>query len=134
MASYLQQHELIPDRIFCSTAERTRETLAYLEDTWNASPAADILPSLYLPSLTAMLGAIATAGEADRAVLLLAHNPGCEQLVQWLTGYPVTMTTANVAHIALRAGTPWTDITRYPGVHSLQHLMRPKMLGKGDGL
>ena len=78
------------DRVACSAAVRTRETLALLEPALGAA-AREAVPeaSLYLASADA-LGARAEAAFADgsRHALLVGHNPGLEALCARLAGAP----------------------------------------------
>ena len=80
IGAYLAAHDLIPERIYCSAAARTRETLALMVDGWPQAPATRFDEGLYLASPDHMRATIRAADpEADR-IMLIAHNPGLETL------------------------------------------------------
>ncbi len=129
MAHALAARDLLPDRVWCSEAARTRETLAYLETTvehpWNPS----VLPSLYLAGVGDLLAAASRSRPDDRTVLVLAHNPGLEDAVQWLSGRAEPMPTSAVAVLHLPATMPWRALAdRGPRVLTLATVLRPKDL------
>ena len=80
---WLQEHHLLPDRIVCSSARRTRETLeevllvtGFIEQRqepriYNATPG--------------MLMEVADEHRECARLMLIGHNPGLEQLVALLS-------------------------------------------------
>lgn len=78
LGRWLKEHEYLPDRVLCSDASRTRETLLLLELQTNS---VEHLRALYLAGPPEMLDLLR---EADgEAVLMVAHNPGCATCAQW---------------------------------------------------
>ena len=74
---WLREHGLQPDRVLCSDATRTRETLAALGDIGAGEVYEE--GSIY----EASPGTLATLADANRdaeRLLLVGHNPGLEQL------------------------------------------------------
>jgi phosphohistidine phosphatase len=119
---WLQEHHLLPDRIVCSSARRTRETLeevllvtGFIEQRqepriYNATPG--------------MLMEVADEHRECARLMLIGHNPGLEQLVALLSsgqsgdfrGLPAAGIV--VLHIPVAA-----DFE--PGIASLEHFWWP---------
>ena len=79
--AWLREHGLAPDRVLCSTAARTRQTLAALGDIGAGEVYEDA--AIY----EASPGTLATLADANRdaeRLLLVGHNPGLEQLAALL--------------------------------------------------
>jgi phosphohistidine phosphatase len=70
MGAWLRTNGYIPDEALCSTATRTRQTLAGL----GFSMPTQFLPSLYHADPDDMLEAL--QGASGRCVLMVGHNPG----------------------------------------------------------
>jgi phosphohistidine phosphatase len=82
MGAYLAAEGLLPDMVLCSSATRTRETLACL---------GGVLPTilsekLYLASAGDMLAQLQQCDDAVRHVMIIGHNPGTHELVVRLMG------------------------------------------------
>ena len=112
---WLRGHGLAPDRVLCSPAQRTRETLALLGDLGAVEVREDA--AIYEAS-PGTLAALADANRDARCLLLVGHNPGLEQLAALLSsgqsGDYRGMPPAGVAVLSLPA-----DATVEPGVASL---------------
>jgi phosphohistidine phosphatase len=75
MAETMVARDLSPDRILCSPARRTRETLALLQERIRCDCPIDFLEDLYSGPEQDYRGIIAnTGGNADR-LLVIGHNP-----------------------------------------------------------
>ena len=75
--AWLKKTDHVPDRVLCSTAARTRQTLAALGDIGAGEVYEDA--AIY----EASPGTLATLADANRdaeRLLLVGHNPGLEQL------------------------------------------------------
>lgn len=121
-----------PQLILSSTAVRARQTIAAvieqagLEDVelrWE--------DGLYLASRRALLERIRALPAACSSVMLVGHNPGLEELLEYLSRTPVpttdsgkVFTTANLA--LLRLGSEWKNADR--GTAELVELVRPRDL------
>ena len=84
---------MLPDRVLCSPALRTRQTAESLIETLALPPAClELILPLYLAeigTLTAIIQDFATARDAavttqPQHILLVGHNPGLSQLAQHL--------------------------------------------------
>lgn len=76
---WLQQQRLVPDRVLCSPARRTRETLeAVLGQTGYVEQRLE--PRIYEATPGNLAALVDEHREVER-LLLVGHNPGLEQLV-----------------------------------------------------
>lgn len=73
-----------PDLILVSTARRTLETAENLTRHWPASPPVQNDKSLYLASAARLLDAVRAVPEPAESAMLVAHNPGIEELAHQL--------------------------------------------------
>lgn len=103
---WLREQNLRPDRILCSTARRTRETL---ERVLEVTGYADVRyePRIYNATPGTLFAVLDEHADAGR-VLLVGHNPGCEQLVALVSSGQSSdtrgMPTAGIAVLQLPAG------------------------------
>lgn len=93
--------EWIPDLILCSDATRTMQTLQLLQVPQSSHVKTTWTDSLYY-AVTADEMASAVDDALDNfppksTLLVVAHNPGCEELVEFLTGERAEMGTACAA-------------------------------------
>jgi phosphohistidine phosphatase len=79
LARYLRDEETRPDLILCSSAQRTRETLARIRSSLG-EPAVEIEDRLYGAGPDTLLGRLREVPEAVVSVLLIGHNPGLQEL------------------------------------------------------
>ena len=110
-----------PGQVFCSTARRTRETLAAFHQNWPTI----LRDKLYLASAGELLAQIHSADDAVCDLMLIAHNPGMHGLLALLAGEyaherdaeRVTMKFPTSACAMLTTDTAhWRDI----GPHSMR--------------
>lgn len=82
VATWLRDKALVPDRVLCSPARRTRETLdAVVEAVGNLDKRLE--PSIYEAMPGTLAGLIDQHRDAER-LLVVGHNPGLERLVALL--------------------------------------------------
>ena len=79
MAQYIRASGYDPDQILCSSARRTRETLAHLLPVLPAAKDIRILPALYEADGPGYAGIIRKQATGSR-VMLIGHNPSIEDL------------------------------------------------------
>ena len=82
LGDWLRENDLLPELVLCSTATRTRETLAAL----NAILPTELHKSLYLSSAGDMLALLQKADDAVRHIMVIGHNPGMHALAATLAG------------------------------------------------
>ncbi len=69
--------------MLCSSAIRTRETLERLQ--FDDAPVL-IEEQLYGAGATALLGRVSAVPSEVQTLVVIAHNPGIEDLARWLAG------------------------------------------------
>jgi CHAD domain-containing protein/phosphohistidine phosphatase SixA len=132
IGTWMKRHQLLPDHVVSSPALRARETTeavcAGLE-----YPAQRIQwdKRLYLADLDTLLQVIHECPRKRHALLLVGHNPGMDELVEFVCGpqLPCTdngklMTTAALAVIELQDS--WDKLAGHRGL--LRNLVRPREL------
>ncbi|MEQ8232849.1 MAG: histidine phosphatase family protein, partial [Gammaproteobacteria bacterium] len=93
MGRWLAAQGYLPRTVLSSPSRRTRDTLRLLGEgagtalesraTWD--------DTLYLAAVPALLAALRRHGQ-DSGVMVLAHNPGLEELLEWLVADTATVT------------------------------------------
>jgi len=132
MGQYLQQQNINPDLILSSPAERAKQTaLAVVDVLGMKSEQIELNKDLYLADRSSLLRILQSVPNAADSVLLVAHNPGLDNLVEWLAPEPPPlsesgklMTTAAIAIFAVPE--PWAKLKR--NTTRLVQLLRPKEL------
>ncbi|MFG1998422.1 SixA phosphatase family protein [Spirillospora sp. NPDC048911] len=111
---WLRDNDLVPDRVLCSTAVRTRETLDGLALQAEVSFEAQI----YDNEPETLLSLVRETDDGVRTLLLVGHNPSVHQLVHDLTGdAPDAFPTCALAVIELTV--PWAEAWRGAGTLTL---------------
>jgi phosphohistidine phosphatase len=132
---YLQEHEIAPDLILCSSAERTRETLAGVLPGRHA----EIESALFTAGSDQLLERLRRVDPAVRSVMVIGHNPALQMLTLGLTGREsaerptgaegleeIRRKLPTGALVTLGFDLPWTDLRR--GSADLVDYIRPKAL------
>jgi phosphohistidine phosphatase len=133
MGKLLAREGIVPELIISSTAERALATAELVALAAGYERELMLTRQLYHADPEDYLAVLAAHGNGYGRVMVVGHNPGVEELVEVLTGEMVTMTTANIAHIALPAAA-WEEVTAV-AEHASGKLLnhwRPKEI-KGDG-
>src|SRR3954447_7388565 len=87
MAEHIVHNAPRPDLILCSTAVRTRQTLAPLVHRLsNPAPPIALEKGLYLASEPALLVRLRAVPDDVRTVMLIGHNEGIGELAKALAG------------------------------------------------
>lgn len=79
IGEHLATHRLVPDRILCSSARRTRETLTGILPLIASDLDIRITRDLYEVGPEAYIDAIAALGGGARTLLLIGHNPAVQE-------------------------------------------------------
>ena len=85
IGDFLAEH-IEPDRVLVSPALRTRQTWDLVAERLHGQPDVDYAPELYHGAPHGMLDLIREQDDAYAAIMLVAHNPGTEDLAQNLSG------------------------------------------------
>ena len=113
-----------PELVLSSDAQRTRETFAGMSEVFPSAVEARYLPSFYHAGLGAAQGELPAVPDQVACLLVLGHNPGWEDLVDWLAGEDIVMKTANAALLSLDLES-WSDALQ-PGKWKLEDVIRPR--------
>jgi len=97
MADWMARSGRAPQRVLCSTAVRTRETLDLMLDRWTEPPDVEFCESLYLANPESILWTISGHHMESAALLVMGHNPGISMLASALAQCRLEMPTAAVA-------------------------------------
>ncbi|HPM80322.1 MAG TPA: histidine phosphatase family protein [Candidatus Anammoximicrobium sp.] len=122
----LRELGLVPDLIVSSTAQRARKTASKVAKACGYIGEVEVTSRLYQAYPSQFIEVLREVGNEYATVLVVAHNPGLEELVPHLTGQVETMPTAALAQVSLDIER-WPDLTVPPGGRLLQ-VWRPKDL------
>lgn len=86
MGSHVAALGLTPDRILCSSARRTRETLALLLPYFDDDVDIRVTHDLYMAGEDRMIDQIRAHGGTAATLLVIAHNPGLQETAVALAG------------------------------------------------
>jgi len=139
MAKALDAEGLAPDRILCSPARRTRETLAALLPFLDGEGRVAIDPRLYDSGPSDYQAVIARSGNDANTLMVIGHNPAIQAVALLLIGdsepglaadlaakYP----TGALAVIDFAQG-GWSRIDPHSGF--LAAFLKPRDLDPDDG-
>lgn len=76
LGMFMKGEDLVPHEVYCSSAERTRETLDYLLPAFDAKPPVRYEDALYGADEGALLEFVISADSRASSLLVIAHNPG----------------------------------------------------------
>jgi phosphohistidine phosphatase len=136
MGNFLVKHGVKPEKVLCSTAIRTAETLIKLEECYRHPLPVEYREKLYLASASDMLAMIADTPEEIRRLMVIGHNPGIHQLClklakegdeDLLDTLSLKFPTCAFAAIEFDHAT-WADLKIASG--RLTDFVTPKMLGQ----
>jgi len=119
MGQLLADLALLPDRIFCSTAVRARQTAELLVPASGYQGEIEFRDDLYLAPSWQLRETLRELPDACAWVMIIGHNPGLEEFLQELTGEEEHLPTAALAQVELNI----------PNWESLQPSTRGKLLG-----
>ncbi len=116
-----------PQLVLSSDSQRTRETYNLMQDTWECDVQVEFLPALYHAGKAELAMELARVPRNVSTVLALGHNPGWEEVIEWLCGQHVRMTTANAA-LLQGTGATWPDAVSGAATWTLHEVLRPNEL------
>jgi phosphohistidine phosphatase len=130
MGAYLEQMGLVPDKMIISPARRTQQTAEGLLENLPVDEQQVIIDrDLYLADAASISELIELYAADEQRLLILAHNPGMDDIVSYLASAPPLlsasgklMSTCAVACFALTSA----EMLRSPGQAELQGLYRPR--------
>jgi phosphohistidine phosphatase len=135
MRRYMAIGDIHPDRVVCSAAVRTRQTLEGVLPAIGEQAILQHFRGLYLAGPQAMLNRLRRTDEAANSVMLVAHNPGTQSLALRLasSGNATDLArlgekfpTGALATLIFRGNT-WSDLG--PGTCELHSFVCPRDIG-----
>jgi phosphohistidine phosphatase len=127
MGRFIAKENIAIDLVISSPALRTRQTIELALRFAKRSPEVRFDQRIYDASPSRLLEVVSQIEDDRKAVMLVGHNPGMEQLLLLLTGVTDQMPTAAIARIALKTS-KWSGAGNKKG--TLAWLIRPKELTK----
>ncbi len=131
MGKWLRDHELVPDHVVCSPAERAKQTaVAVCKPLGLDKKTIHWDEHIYLGTTEALLEVLGDCPPAADRVMIVGHNPGLEDMVEYLCGVvdvPADgklLPTATVAHLEM----PDAWDTLAGGSARLMSITRPRSL------
>jgi phosphohistidine phosphatase len=126
MGKLLKQHDLVPEAIITSSAERALTTAELAALSSGYEKEIIVTRTFYHAEPEDYIAYLQELPDDLERVMVVGHNPGMEELVQELTGQYVAMPTAALAQIELPLQ-QWQQLDM--GTHGhLVNLWRPKEL------
>jgi len=86
IGEHIATHRLVPDRILCSAARRTRETLMGVMPMISTDLEIRITRGLYEVGADAYIDTIGALGSNARTLMLIGHNPTMQDTAMELIG------------------------------------------------
>ena len=83
-AQWLADHDLVPDLVLVSPARRARQTWEEIGARLAVEPAISIDARIYENTLESLLDVLGEAGDEQRCVALVGHNPSMHALAETL--------------------------------------------------
>jgi phosphohistidine phosphatase len=124
MGELIVLKELVPQRIFSSSAVRTIETAQNLGAACECGDRITAVDEFYLAEPDIYINYLKTLPDDLERVMVIGHNPGLESLLQILSGQIETLTTAVVAYLSLPVKS-WKDLSSETEGELIE-LWRPK--------
>ena len=126
MGALLRELKLLPDLIITSDAVRAESTARAAAAAAGYNGRIVLSPELYHSSPETIVDVLRSLAGAARSVMIVAHNPGLEDLVRRLTGESIEVPTATLIHLELPAN-QWIDASLSPDA-TLVGVWRPRGL------
>jgi phosphohistidine phosphatase len=86
MGQFMAENKLIPDRILCSAANRTRQTLSALLPHLGDVADIEIMESIYSGGAQEYFNLLRSQENEAETILLIGHNPSIQGLALALSG------------------------------------------------
>ena len=129
MGRLLVELDLVPDRLLTSSALRARRTADLVAIAAGLDPASIIcVEDLYLAPPAMIVDLIRRKGGDAARLLVVAHNPGLEELVASLAGQSEAFPTAALAALSIDID-DWNELALLSPAR-IDGIWRPRELGR----
>lgn len=109
MGALLLEEDLVPDLIISSPAVRARKTAKAVSNNSGYEGKIEIQPDFYPGDPDSFIEAFYSIPDKFDRVMVVAHNPGLEELLYVLTGESARMLTSALAQVTLPVDR-WLDL------------------------
>lgn len=137
MGRYLAEELLLPDLVLISPAKRTVETWGLVAPMLPERPGTHLEPRIYEAKTERLLHVVQETEPHVRALLMIGHNPGFEDLAALLAGHGDRYAAARMAQKYPTCGLAvldfavedWRDVAARGG--RLDRFVTPASIGEG---
>jgi len=137
MGAYLAAEGLLPDLVLVSPARRAQETYDLVAPSLGGAPMR-VEPRIYEAPPERLLAVVREVEARVRALLLIGHNPGFEELSRTLVGHGDRYALARLSEKYPTAGLAaidfaveaWSAVA--PRAGRLDRFVTPKSIGAGE--
>ncbi len=130
IAKEILKHDLLPELILSSTAERARETVEVLAENLDYQNRIIYAHELYMGEPQDFIDALQEHTQGEGIVMIVAHNPGLEAYLQIVDGEIESLPTGGLGYLLL-AMDDWKDVS-LEIMGDLIGFWKPKELRKKD--
>ena len=127
MGAFLKREKILVDLVLSSSAVRARQTIDRVLVSANIVTDVRFDERIYEAGVQRLVEVVRQIENGKNNVVLVGHNPGFEELLEWLTGTIERMQTGALAKIGLNT-TSWNSVSEKSG--TLEWIVRPKQLPK----
>lgn len=127
VAERLVQLSWTPQLVLCSNSKRTTETYVRMSEVFPETVRIEYLPSLYAAGIDEAREELGRLPADIGRVMLLGHNPGWEEVIEYLSGESVALKTACAVLMTCSAD-DWAESVADGGKWELEDVIRPKSL------
>lgn len=127
MGAFLKREKILVDLVLSSSAVRARQTIDRVLVAANIVTDVRFDERIYEAGVQRLVEIVRQIENGKKNVVLVGHNPGFEELLEWLTGTIERMQTGALAKIGLKT-TSWNSVSEKSG--TLEWIVRPKQLPK----
>lgn len=127
MGAFLKREKILVDLVLSSSAVRARQTIDRVLVSANIVTDVRFDERIYEAGVQRLVEIVRQIENGKKNVVLVGHNPGFEELLEWLTGTIERMQTGALAKIGLKTSS-WNSVSEKSG--TLEWIVRPKQLPK----
>jgi phosphohistidine phosphatase len=109
MGDLLREQELIPDVILSSPALRARKTAQAVSEACSCPGEIEIIADFYPGDPETFINTLVSVPDQIDSVMIVAHNPGLEELLYVLAGESARLPTSALAQVSLPLDS-WHDL------------------------
>jgi len=100
MRAHLEHRGIRPEVVLCSSARRTRQTLDGIREAFGRDAVIEIDNGLYGASAGELAARLTNLDDGVRTAVVIAHNPGIEELVALLADFDDAVPTGAIAELS----------------------------------